>query len=202
MPPPADSPTIPAKASSRRRRAPRPAAVVSSAGVVVLAALAAAGWQASWPTAIFGTDQAASSHVTGRFAGQSPRAAPSPAASPGTAVPAAVAGPSTAASSPGPPHRSLPGPAATVRAYFAAINGRHYRTAWRLGGRNTGSSYATFAAGFAGTAQDALSDIAVAGNVVTVQLTARQDDGTAKIFHGAYTVREGAIVRFDVQQDG
>ena len=39
------------------------------------------------------------------------------------------------------PARTLTGPAATVRAYVAAINGRDYARAWSLGGRNTGQSY-------------------------------------------------------------
>src|ERR1700749_4682767 len=42
------------------------------------------------------------------------------------------------------------GPAATVRAYYRAINNHNYARAWHVGGRFTGSSYSTFAAGFQG----------------------------------------------------
>jgi hypothetical protein len=42
--------------------------------------------------------------------------------------------------------------------------------------------------------------LSVAGDVVTARLTAHQANGTVKIFAGTYTVEDGAITQFDVQQ--
>ena len=94
------------------------------------------------------------------------------------------------------------GPAATVRAYIAAINRHHYARAWRLGGRNTGGSYAGFVSGFSTTAEDTLAVVSVSGDVVTARLTARQTDGTINTYQGTYTVDDGVIVGFDVLQTG
>jgi serine/threonine protein kinase len=91
-------------------------------------------------------------------------------------------------------------PAATVRAYFAAISAHEYGRAWRLGGRNASASYTTFVQGFSGTARDDARILAVAGHVVTARITAVQTDGTVKTYQGTYTVRNGAIVGFDVRQ--
>jgi len=100
------------------------------------------------------------------------------------------------------PARAPLRPAATVRAYIAAINGHHYARAWRLGGRNAGGSYPGFAAGFTGTAHDTLTIVSVRGDVVTARLTAQQTDGTITTFQGTYTVQHGVITGFDVAQVG
>jgi cytoskeleton protein RodZ len=94
------------------------------------------------------------------------------------------------------------GPAATVRAYVAAINGHDYARAWSLGGRNTGQSYPSFVSGFSTTARDTLSIVSVSGDVVTARLTAQQTDGTVDTYQGTYTVDSGVIVGFDVLQVG
>jgi serine/threonine protein kinase len=91
------------------------------------------------------------------------------------------------------------GPAATVTAYIAAINNHDYVRAWDLGGKNTGHSYNTFASGFAGTANDQLTIVSVAGDVVTVQLAAAQTNGTVKDYEGTYTVVNGVITQSDIQ---
>jgi transcriptional regulator with XRE-family HTH domain len=91
-------------------------------------------------------------------------------------------------------------PAATVRAYIAAINGRNYARAWRIGGRNTGGSYAGFVSGFTGTARDTLTILSVSGQVVTARLSALQTDGTVNTYQGTYTVHHGVIVGSDVVQ--
>jgi serine/threonine protein kinase len=91
------------------------------------------------------------------------------------------------------------GPAATVTAYIAAINNHDYVRAWGLGGKNTGHSYNTFASGFAGTANDQLTIVSVAGDVVTVQLAAAQTNGTVKDYEGTYTVVSGVITQSDIQ---
>jgi hypothetical protein len=99
-----------------------------------------------------------------------------------------------------PPAGPSADPAATVRAYFAAITSRDYSLAWKLGGQHTGSSYPGFVSGLSTTASDTVAILSVSGDVVTARLTALQTDGTVKIFHGTYTVRDGAIVGFNVRQ--
>ena len=42
--------------------------------------------------------------------------------------------------------------------------------------------------------------LSVNGNVVTARLTARQKNGTVRVFQGTYTVEGGVITQFDVQQ--
>jgi cytoskeletal protein RodZ len=98
--------------------------------------------------------------------------------------------------------RAQTGPVGTVRAYVAAINGHHYARAWRLGGRNTGGSYASFVSGFSTTARDTLTVVSVSDGVVTARLTARQTDGTILLYQGTYTVDNGVIVGADVVQVG
>jgi cytoskeletal protein RodZ len=100
------------------------------------------------------------------------------------------------------PARTPAGPAATVRAYVAAINGHDYARAWRLGGRNTGQSYPSFVSGFSTTARDTLTIMSVSGGIVTARLTAQQTDGTVETYQGTYTVHSGVIVGFDVLQVG
>lgn len=121
-------------------------------------------------------------------------------------TPAAGLGTQTAewlvTSSAGPSPEQTAGPAATVRAYFAAISDRDYPLAWRLGGRNTGISYSSFVSGHRTTAKDTVTILSVAGDVVTARLVALETDGTVKIFEGTYTVRNGVIVHFDVRQVG
>ncbi len=94
------------------------------------------------------------------------------------------------------------GPAATVNAYFTALNDHDYAEAWDLGGRNTGSSYTDYVNGFSTTARNTVTIVSVSGNVVTARLTAPQTDGTVKTFQGTYTVNDGVITQFNVQQVG
>ena len=105
------------------------------------------------------------------------------------------------------PRRTVPagapaGPAATVRAYVAAINGHHYARAWRLGGRNTGRSYSQFVSGFGTTARDTLTIVSVSGGVVTARIAAHETDGTEATYQGTYTVDNGVITSFNVLQAG
>ncbi|POX39301.1 hypothetical protein C3486_19110 [Streptomyces sp. Ru73] len=83
--------------------------------------------------------------------------------------------------------------AATVEAYFAAINAGDHRQAWELGGKNLGGSYDAFVEGFATTEQDTVRVIDVHGGSVTVRLDALQTDGTTRHFAGTYTVSGGVI---------
>jgi hypothetical protein len=91
-------------------------------------------------------------------------------------------------------------PTDTVRAYIAAINGHQYARAWRLGGRNTGGSYASFVNGFTGTAKDTLTIVSVSGDVVTARLSAKQTDGSVDTYQGTYIVHHGVIVGAEVAQ--
>jgi serine/threonine-protein kinase len=93
-----------------------------------------------------------------------------------------------------------PGPAATVRAYFAAINNHDYARAWDLGGRNTGSAYPAFVNGFQSTAHDNVTILSVAGAVVTAQIAAHQTDGTVQTYQGTYQVSNGVITHFQVRR--
>lgn len=117
------------------------------------------------------------------------------------AAPASATGRSspTVATSPAGRPRSA-SPARTVTAYIAAINSHNYARAWSLGGRNSTSSYAAFKQGFSTTARDTLTIESVSGNVVTAQLVAQQTDGSVKTYHGTYTVENGVITKFNVQQ--
>jgi cytoskeletal protein RodZ len=100
------------------------------------------------------------------------------------------------------PTPTLTGPAATVRAFIAAINGHDYARAWILGGRNAGWSYPDFVSGFSTTARDTLTIESVSGDVVTARLTAQQTDGTVNTYQGTYTVENGVIIGFHVLQVG
>jgi len=117
---------------------------------------------------------------------------PSPGNSPPTSPPTshpATSAPAVAA-----------GPAATVRAYFAAINAHDYARAWALGGKNTGSSsYTGFVNGFSNTAKDAVRVVSVVGDVVTVRLAATQTDGTVQHYRGTYTVANGIIAHGNIK---
>jgi tRNA A-37 threonylcarbamoyl transferase component Bud32 len=108
-----------------------------------------------------------------------------------------AAAPSTPAATVVPPPNAL---AATVRAYYAAINHHRYLRAWRLGGRNTGETYPAFVSGFTGTAHDGVTVQSVSGNVVTAQVAAEQTNGTVKTYQGTYAVAAGVITQFDVHQ--
>ena len=111
---------------------------------------------------------------------------------------AASSSPAIAASPAG--QARLTKPAATVTAYIAAINRHDFARAWSLGGRNSNSSFTAFKQGFSTTAKDTLTVESVSGNVVTARLSARQTDGSVKTYHGSYTVENGVITKFDVQQ--
>jgi hypothetical protein len=160
-------------------------AVVAAVAVILVVLVAAAGAAYVARHRIGGTGPSAPAGSATAGTGGSPT--PSPPASSGT--PAATAVP--------PPPGVL---AATVRAYYAAINHHRYFRAWRLGGRNTGETYPAFVSGFAGTAHDGVTIQSVSGHVVTAQVVAEQTDGTVKTYQGTYTVADGVITQFDVHR--
>jgi serine/threonine protein kinase len=117
--------------------------------------------------------------------GHNPPASPPPTSHPATSAPV-----------------TSPGPAATVQAYFAAINAHDYAKAWALGGKNIASPYSKFASGFNGTAKDTVTVVSVTGGVVTVKLAAAQTDGSVKHYAGTYTVANGVITGSQIQPVG
>jgi hypothetical protein len=125
----------------------------------------------------------------GHSGGGSPATVTSPATAPSDTT--------SAGNSATPPPPTAP---ATVQAYYTAINNHHYHQAWELGGKNTGSTYSSFVNGFAGTAHDTVTIQSVSGNTVNAQLSAQQTDGTVKTYQGTYTVTNGVITVFNVQQ--
>ena len=175
----------------RRRRVVIPLAVAA-----VVAVLALAGWQAKWPTSVFGAKPAAAiapeSHSATRPL--APVTSPSPTPTPSSPAPTP-----TASASPSPTAAANPA-VATVDAYFDAINHRQYAKAWNLLAENTGSSYAAFVKGFSGTVKDTVTILAVRGDVVTARLSALHSSGEIQVFQGTYTVQNGVIVNTDVQQ--
>lgn len=92
-----------------------------------------------------------------------------------------------------------------VRDYYAALNGRNYARAfalWSDGGRATGQSPQQFADAFAQTSGVSVEVLApgpigaAAGSrhiEVPVALTTTQDDGTARKYVGAYTLRRSVV---------
>jgi serine/threonine-protein kinase len=127
--------------------------------------------------------------------------APAGSSAPGVPASSAPTAPASSSTLPAPPSPPPPGVlAATVRAYYSAINHHRYARAWRLGGRNTGETYHAYISGFAGTAHDTVTIQSVSGDVVTGQLAAQQTDGTVKTYRGSYTVVGGVITQFNVQQ--
>jgi S1-C subfamily serine protease len=85
-----------------------------------------------------------------------------------------------------------------VRAFYSAIEAGDYRTAWEIGGKNfvKNSTYERFAAGFNRTVKSELLVLDAVGDVVTVQLTAREKVAGAtriSVYRGTYLVRNGEI---------
>jgi len=104
---------------------------------------------------------------------------------------------------PSPSAQSAPAltPAGTVQAYFAAINARNYKRAWRLNTVvHSNQDYQQFVQSLAGTVHDTVQIQSTTGNVVTAQLAATQQDGKVKTFQGTYTVTDGIISGTSVQQ--
>jgi hypothetical protein len=92
-------------------------------------------------------------------------------------------------------------PDQVVENFYDAINAHDYQTAWALlGGNKLGQTYQQFVAGFARTADDALSITGVNGDTVTVELVATQDDGSIRTYRGTYTVQSGRIIQANIRR--
>ena len=186
----------------RERRFGIRRAVIPVAGVAAGGLLALGGWLAGWPPAVFSAAPAPSpppAHSARQVAVH-----PSQTAASQTAAASQSASANVTMSAPAPtasPSRTVPtGPASTVEAYYAAINAKNYRLAWKLGGSSATTSYSEFAAGFSTTSKDAFTLISVSGDVVTGRLSALQSDGSTQVYEGTYTVSGNFITQFNVQQ--
>jgi hypothetical protein len=88
-----------------------------------------------------------------------------------------------------------PRPRVVIDSYFAAINHRHWRKVWRLGGENLGQSYDAMVDGYTSTARDVIQSIAVVGNHAYVVVRAREVDGVAQLYQMYFLIQNGVIVR-------
>ncbi|HET7013104.1 MAG TPA: serine/threonine-protein kinase [Streptosporangiaceae bacterium] len=93
------------------------------------------------------------------------------------------------------------GPAATVQAFYQAVNAHQYRKAWNLNSAaHNISDYQQFKDGFADTSHDTVTITGVSGDTVSITLVADQTDGSTKTFSGSYVVQNGIIVQSSIQQ--
>jgi hypothetical protein len=101
-----------------------------------------------------------------------------------------------------PPETTGPAPPdQVVENFYDAINAHDYQTAWALlAGNKLGQTYQQFVAGFARTADDALTVTGVNGNTVAVELVATQDDGSVRTYRGTYTVQVGRIIEASIRR--
>ena len=127
-----------------------------------------------------------------------PSAAPAPVQAPPNTTSLGTSPPQTTS----PPETTEPAPPEqVVENYYDAINAHDYQAAWALlGGNKLGQTYQQFVAGFAHTADDALSITEVNGDTVTIELVATQDDGTVRTYRGTYTVQGGRIVKATIRR--
>jgi hypothetical protein len=91
-------------------------------------------------------------------------------------------------------------PAAVVGDYFAAINARDYRQAWRIGGKHFSPSYEDFVPGFAETEHDTVTVLNVDGPLVAIRLVADESGGRQSVYQGTYTVEHGELVAADLHR--
>jgi hypothetical protein len=94
-------------------------------------------------------------------------------------------------------------PWAVVSAYYGDIESGNYAQAYALigSGATTGQSYQDFAAGFACTGGQAVSENWESGDQVNFDLAATDScTGTVRNYTGTDTVRGGVIVGADVRQ--
>ncbi|MEX2970158.1 hypothetical protein [Streptomyces sp. C184] len=92
---------------------------------------------------------------------------------------------------------------AVVKEFYQDINTRNFSAAWGLGGKNIGgSSFSRWKSGYDTTAYISLSAVNTedTGKVRAI-LNATQNNGSVKVFHGTYTVSDGAIVSADITED-
>ncbi|MFI0904704.1 hypothetical protein ACH4TE_14350 [Streptomyces sioyaensis] len=119
-------------------------------------------------------------------------------AEPETWPPTVTDSPTVAETSPSPEDAS-----AVVKEFYQDINARDFTAAWDLGGKNIGgSSFSRWVSGYNTTVYISLSAVnAEDTGKVRATLNATQNNGSVKVFHGTYTVSDGAIVSADITED-
>ena len=124
-------------------------------------------------------------------------------AAPTTATATAPSAHAPAAAPPGGP--DVTDPWAVVSAYYGDIDSGAYAQAYALIGNGavTGQSYQQFAAGFACTGGQVVSENWESGDQVNFDLTATDScSGTTDYYTGTDTVQNGTITAADIQQTG
>ena len=92
-------------------------------------------------------------------------------------------------------------PWSVISAYFQDISLRDYAAAWQLlGPALQGRDYASFAAGYADTGQQTVTETSQSGDQVSFTLRSDNPDGTAQTYQGTDTVTGGKIVAAHVVQ--
>jgi serine/threonine protein kinase len=87
-----------------------------------------------------------------------------------------------------------PGPRAVVDSYFAAVNHRDWRRAWRLGGENWNPSYREMVDDYTGTDRDVIRAISVDGNHVIATVRTYHADGELQVYQMYFVISDGVIV--------
>jgi hypothetical protein len=138
--------------------------------------------------------------------------APPSATVPASSAPASTAQPSTAQASTAPAGTPAAAPAAgpnvtapwaVVLAYYGDIESGDYAQAYALigNGATTGQSYEQFAAGYACTGGQTVSENWQSGDEVNFDLTATDScNGTTQYYAGTDTVENGTIVAADLTE--
>ena len=98
-------------------------------------------------------------------------------------------------------------PWAVVSAYYADIESGDYTDAWNMGSQafmdQNGDDYAAFAAGFADTGAQTLTEVSESGDTVYVNLAAvNTATGVTQYFTGSFTVDGGVITSGSMTQTG
>jgi hypothetical protein len=122
-------------------------------------------------------------------------------ASTGAPPPSQAAAPAAPAQPPGGPN--VTDPWAVVSAYYGDIESGDYAQAYALigNGATTGQSYQQFAAGFACTGSQQVSENWESGSSVNFDLAAGDScNGTTQYYTGTDTVENGTIVAADITQ--
>ncbi|HEY5362387.1 MAG TPA: hypothetical protein VIJ82_32670 [Streptosporangiaceae bacterium] len=172
--------------------------IALAAAAAAAAGLAACGTAPSSPAA---ATYSAAPPSPARSAAPAPtvtKTITSPPATPVTRPPPATTPPPAAAP-------DVTDPWAVVSAYYGDIESGDYPEAWALlsSGTATGQTYQQFAAGFACTGEQQLTELDETGDQVSFDLTATDDcTGANQQYTGTDTVVNGKIVAASVTQTG
>jgi hypothetical protein len=172
-------------------------AVASSAALLGLAACGSTGQ--SSPSASVTAPRAA--HTATVTPGKSPGPSPAPTVTKTATVPP----PPVSGAPASPAGVQAKTPWAVVSEYYGDIESGDYASAYALlsSGSVTGQTYQQFAAGFACTSYENLTDLGTSGDTVTISLNAANAcNGTDQQYQGTYTVQNGLITAASVAQTG